>query len=195
MAITKRPATVAEPVSNKVLEESEENVAVDEHGPSTEPVTMKKISAGDELKVDHESEASQTPDVVAEHTASNEPVTVVKARPHNQLEIGKVGITLASAPISICTHAISQPIPIPSRVKEAATQARTTIVTDPDKQVAVADAKKTDDPDNALAYPYHEALVNCPTYSAGIEDTTEMIFPAVMQDVVEFFREQKKRWG
>jgi hypothetical protein len=202
MAITKRPATVAEPVSNKVLEESEENVAVDEHGPSTEPVTMKKISAGDELKVDHESEASQTPDVVAEHTASNEPVTVVKARPHNQLEIGKVGITLASAPISICTHAISQPIPIPSRAKETATQARTA---DSDKHVAVADAKKTDhddhdakktnDHENTLAYPYHEALVNCPTYSAGIEDTTEMIFPAVMQDVVEFFREQKKRWG
>jgi hypothetical protein len=195
MAITKRLATVAEPVANKHSEESEKNVSVDEHGPSMEPVTMKKISTGDEAKVDQESEASKTPAIVAEHTASNEPVTVIKAKPHNQLEIGKVGITLASAPISICTHAISQPIPIPSRVKEAATQARTTIVTDPDKQVAVADAKKTDDPDNALAYPYHEALVNCPTYSAGIEDTTEMIFPAVMQDVVEFFREQKKRWG
>jgi hypothetical protein len=195
MAISKRPATVAEPVSNKDSKESEENVAVDEHDPIMGPVTMKKIIAGDEAKVDQESEASKTPAVVAEHAASNEPVTAIKARPHNQLEIGKVGITLASAPISICTHAISQPIPIPSRVKEAATQARTTTIADSDKQVTVVDAKKTDDRDNTLAYPYHEALVNCPTYSAGIEDTTEMIFPAVMQDVVEFFREQKKRWG
>jgi hypothetical protein len=169
MAATKKAPTVTGPASSEDLATSKEDVAVDEHGPDVEPLTIKKTSVA-----------------VAEHTASKEPVTVIKARPHNRLEIGENGITLTSAP----THAMSRPIPIPPRIK-----APTTDIADSDKQVAVADAKKADNNDDSHAYPYHEAPVNCPTYSAGIEDTTEMIFPAVMRDVVGFFQEQKKRWG
>lgn len=42
------------------------------------------------------------------------------------------------------------------------------------------------------AYPYYKQHVNCPTYSAGIEDTTDMIVPHIMDEVLRFFKEDKE---
>ncbi|KAK0937930.1 hypothetical protein LTR29_010495 [Friedmanniomyces endolithicus] len=37
-------------------------------------------------------------------------------------------------------------------------------------------------------YPYHEDPVSCPTFSAGVEETSELLWPAVMDDVLEWFK-------
>jgi hypothetical protein len=136
---------------------------------------------------DAELEAGKEDVAVDEHGPDVEPLAMKKTSVA-VAEHTKVGITPTSAPI--CTHAVSQPIPIPARIK-----APTTNIADSDKQVAAADAKKTDEQEDCHAYDYHKAPAICPTYSAGIEETTEMIFPAVMEDVVGFFEEQKKLWG
>jgi hypothetical protein len=45
------------------------------------------------------------------------------------------------------------------------------------------------------SFQYNEAYAHCRTYSAGIEDVTEMLFPAVMDEVLLFFKEQEKKFG
>jgi len=50
---------------------------------------------------------------------------------------------------------------------------------------AIAEAKRTD---GETPYDYTQDPVSCATFSAGIEDVGEMIWPAVMEDVVRWFR-------
>lgn len=60
------------------------------------------------------------------------------------------------------------------------------------KEEQVKEEKQEDAEDPLKAHPYMEEPANCATYSAGVEDVPEMIFPAVMEDVVEFFSTKMK---
>ena len=50
---------------------------------------------------------------------------------------------------------------------------------------AIAEAKRTD---GETPYDYTQDPVSCATFSAGIEDVGEMIWPVVMEDIVRWFR-------
>ena len=65
-----------------------------------------------------------------------------------------------------------------------------------DESAAMARASRASSPTLPLppqAHDYYEKHCVCTTVSAGIEDVTEQIFPAVRQDVLDFAFEQQRR--
>ena len=58
-----------------------------------------------------------------------------------------------------------------------------------ENQYGSASGTASNDPN---AYPYYKQHVNCPTFSAGIEDTTDMVVPHIMDEVLRFFKEDKE---
>ncbi|KAK1055587.1 hypothetical protein LTR74_015552 [Friedmanniomyces endolithicus] len=60
---------------------------------------------------------------------------------------------------------------------------------DSNDELAFAREAGYESPDPDLeSYPYHEDPVSCPTFSAGVEEVSELLWPAVMVDVLEWFK-------
>ncbi|KAK0362399.1 hypothetical protein LTR59_008866 [Friedmanniomyces endolithicus] len=55
--------------------------------------------------------------------------------------------------------------------------------------IALAKEAGYESPDLDIeSYPYHEDPVSCPTFSAGVEEVSELLWPTVMDDVLEWFK-------
>lgn len=73
------------------------------------------------------------------------------------------------------------------------TQLAAAFLNDPDRSTAIEVAADPATTTSTEGYDYYGKPCICTTFSAGIEDVTEQLFPAVRHDVMSFIRAQKRR--